>query len=358
MPRRRPEFEPGEAGAEADKLKKFIDAGGPQMQWLFDVGRTNFRITSGIASMESEPLLKDIFTVSAQEANTRLDKLLSLHFSEYSRTYFQFLIDRGCVLVNGRPLKKRESPQAEDRIEVHFLLPPEISLEPQNIPLDILYEDEHLIAVNKPASMVVHPAVGHPKDTFVNALLYHCQKLEGGDPLRPGIVHRLDKDTSGVLIAAKTASTHAKLVALFAQRKIQKHYIAVCVGTPREGLIDAAIKRHPIHRKEMAIHMTEGKEAKSLCRILGKDASLSLVEIQLLTGRTHQIRVHLKHVGTPILGDPLYGSACANKKFNPPRQLLHAKHLHLTHPITEEPLSLSAPIPEDLLPYVERLYTK
>jgi 23S rRNA pseudouridine1911/1915/1917 synthase len=304
--------------------------------------------------MESQNLIKTIFTVSPQEAHERLDKLLSLHFPEYSRTYFQFLIERGCILVDGRILKKRETPKEGDRIEVDFVLPPEISLQPQNIPLDILYEDEHLIAINKPAFMVVHPAAGHPKDTFVNALLYHCRQLEIGDSLRPGIVHRLDKDTSGILLAAKTAFTHAKLVELFSNRKIQKHYIAVCVGTPKEGLIDAAIKRHPVKRKEMAINVTEGKEAKSICHVLGKDDSLSLVEIQLLTGRTHQIRVHLKHLGTPILGDAVYGSWSANKKFKPPRQLLHAQHLHFIHPITQEVLNLSAPIPNDLASYIKR----
>jgi 23S rRNA pseudouridine1911/1915/1917 synthase len=293
----------------------------------------------------------EFFTVSDQEANSRLDKLLSLHFPDYSRSYFQYLIEQRCVLVNGLLLKKRETPQSGDEIEVCFLPTPEISLEPQDIPLNILYEDEHLIAVDKPASMVVHPAPGHPKDTFVNALLFHCRNLEGTDPLRPGIVHRLDKDTSGVILAAKTSLAHAKLVELFSSRRIQKYYLAVCVGTPKEGLIDAAIKRHPVNRKEMAVNLAEGKDAKSICRLLGKNESLSLVEVQLLTGRTHQIRVHLKHVGTPVLGDAVYGSSSANKKFNPPRQLLHAHRLEFIHPITEKALNLCAPIPKDLLPY-------
>ncbi len=298
--------------------------------------------------MESTGELTDFFTVSRQEINLRLDKLLSLHFSAYSRTYFQYLIEQGCVLINGLILKKREVPKEGDEIEVCFLPTPEISLEPQNIPLDIIYEDEYLIAVNKPAGMVVHPAPGHPKDTFVNALLFHCKNLEGTDPLRPGIVHRLDKDTSGILLAAKTSQTHAKLVELFSERRIQKYYLAVCVGTPKEGLIDAAIKRHPIHRKEMTVNFEEGKEAKSICRLLGKNESLSLVEVQLLTGRTHQIRVHMKYMGTPILGDPVYGSSSANKRFNPPRQLLHAERLEFMHPMTAKALLLCAPVPKDL----------
>jgi 23S rRNA pseudouridine1911/1915/1917 synthase len=300
----------------------------------------------------------NFFTVSSEEVRTRLDKLLSLHFPEHSRTYFQYLIEQGCVLVNGMLLKKREIPNAGDEIEVCFVLTPEISLEPQNIPLDILFEDEYLIAVNKPSGMVVHPAPGHPKNTFVNALLFHCQNLYSTDSVRPGIVHRLDKDTSGILLAAKTAQTHAKLVELFSERRIQKDYLAICVGTPKEGLIDAPIKRHPIQRKEMTVCFESGKEAKSLCKVLGKNEQLSFVEIQLLTGRTHQIRVHLKHLGTPVLGDPVYGSIHANKRFNPPRQLLHAYRMHFIHPMTNASITLKASIEKDLLQYTEIINTQ
>lgn len=299
--------------------------------------------------------LTDFFIVSPEEAQIRLDKLLVLHFPEHSRTYFQFLIEQGCVLVNGQPLKKREFPKVGDEIDVRFLLTPEISLEPQNIPLDILYEDEHLIAVNKPANMVVHPAPGHPDRTFVNALLFHCRNLPTSDPVRPGIVHRLDKDTTGILLAAKTSQCHAKLVEIFSQRRIEKDYLAICVGTPKEGLIDAPIKRHPVHRKEMAVCPSEGKEAKSICRVLKKNEKISLVEVQLLTGRTHQIRVHLKHVGAPVLGDPVYGSVNANKRFETTRQLLHASRLRFLHPITGAPLDLSAPIPNDFLSYIQTI---
>lgn len=296
--------------------------------------------------MQSSGESTDIFTVSPEEANLRLDKLLSIHFPELSRTYFQYLIEQGCVLVNGKVLKKRQSPKVGDEVEVCFLLTPEISLEPQNIPLDILFEDEYLIAVNKPVGMVVHPAPGHPKDTFVNALLYHCSGLRSQEGIRPGIVHRLDKDTSGVLLAAKTQQAHAQIVAQFMERNVRKDYLAICVGTPKEGLIDAPIKRHPVHRKEMAV-CPEGKEAKSLCKILGKSEQLSLVEIQLLTGRTHQIRVHLKHIGCPVLGDAVYGSASANKRFQVERQLLHAYRLEFVHPMTKAPIQISAPVPQD-----------
>lgn len=305
--------------------------------------------------MEFQPETTDFLTVSEQEANVRLDKALSMRFPAHSRTYFQFLIEQGCVLVNGAVVKKRESLRTGDEIEIYFLLTPEISLEPQDIPLDILYEDEHLLAVNKPANMVVHPAPGHPKNTFVNALLFHCKKLESTDPMRPGIVHRLDKDTSGVLLAAKTACAHAKLVELFSKREIQKYYLAICVGIPKEGLIDAAIKRHPVNRKEMAVNLSQGKEAKSICRVLRRNNCISLIEVHLLTGRTHQIRVHLKYVGTPILGDQTYGSSESNKKYNPPRQLLHAQSLRFNHPITKEKLDLFAPLPSEFSPYLELL---
>ena len=299
--------------------------------------------------MNSE--LTDYFTVSPEDAGTRLDKLLSLHFPQHSRSYFQYLIEQGAVLVNGSPVKKKETLKEGDEIEVCFLLTPEISLEPQDIPLDILYEDEHLIAVNKPADLVVHPAPGHPKNTFVNALLFHCRNLPSTDPVRPGIVHRLDKDTSGVLLAAKTSQAHAKLVELFSERRIQKHYLAICVGTPKEGLIDAPIGRHRVHRKEMAVCFEKGKEAKSICKILGKAQQLSLVEIQLLTGRTHQIRVHLKHLGAPVLGDSVYGNGSTNKRFNTTRQLLHSHRLNFIHPMTHVPLHLKAPIPKDILQF-------
>lgn len=297
----------------------------------------------------------DFFTVSPEEADTRLDKLLSIHFPEHSRTYFQYLIEHGCVLVNGAPLKKREAPKVGNEIEVCFLFTPEISLEAQNIPLEIVFEDEHLIAVNKPAGMVVHPAPGHPKDTFVNALLHHCASLPQ-DSIRPGIVHRLDKDTTGILLATKTQQAHVKLVEVFMQRRIEKNYLAICLGTPKEGLIDAPIKRHPVHRKEMAICYEFGKEAKSNCKVLEKNEQLSLVEIQLLTGRTHQIRVHLKHLGTPILGDPIYGSMGANKKFNIQRQLLHAHRLKFIHPITQSPLHFEAQPPKDFAKIAETIH--
>jgi 23S rRNA pseudouridine1911/1915/1917 synthase len=290
----------------------------------------------------------DSFLVSELQEGMRLDKFLALRFPEHSRTYFQYLIDQKCILVNGKQLKKREKIKAGDEIEVCFLLTEEICLEPQPIALDILYEDDDIIVVNKPVGMVVHPAPGHPKGTFVNALLYHCKSLGSQDPLRPGIVHRLDKDTSGVLIAAKSHLAHTRLVSLFSERKIQKTYIAICIGPPKEGLIDAPIARHPVHRQKMAICPTRGKEAKTVIKILSKQDVLSCVELQLITGRTHQIRVHLQHLGTPVLGDPVYGSPTLNKKFSTKRQLLHASKVCFSHPIHHTPMEICAPLPDDI----------
>lgn len=289
----------------------------------------------------------NVFYVSEEDAGRRLDQLLSHHFSGYSRTYFQYLIDQGCVLVNGQKLKKREKPKFGDEIEVCFLLTPEISLEPENIPLDILYEDEHLLAVNKPAGMVVHPGAGNFSGTFVNALLFHCNRLACKNSLRPGIVHRLDKDTSGVLLAAKNPLAHERLVSLFCQRKIDKRYLTICIGNPGTCIIDAPIKRHPVNRKQMCV-AEGGKEAISHCRLLGCKEQISLVEMRLITGRTHQIRVHLKYKNTPVLGDPVYGCTAVNQKFQIDRQMLHAHRVQFNHPITHAPLEIIAPIPPDM----------
>lgn len=285
-------------------------------------------------------------TVSEADLNERLDKLLTRYFPTHSRSYFQYLIEQGFVLVNEKQIKKKEKLKLGDEIEVCFQLTPEISLTPENIPLDILYEDESLLAVNKPAGMVVHPAPGHPAHTFVHALLYHCKTLPFAETLRPGIVHRLDKETSGILLAAKTLEAHQKLIQLFCERHMRKKYVAICAGNPGDVTINAPIKRHKTRRQEMTVD-PEGKEAISICRTLCTSKGLSLVEIELITGRTHQIRVHMKHRGFPIIGDPVYGSSSLNQKYEATRQMLHAYQLHFHHPLTEIPLHLVAPLPHD-----------
>ena len=299
-------------------------------------------------NLSPSPDPETIFVTESEET-VRLDKLLAQRYPDHSRTYFQYLIEQGFVLLNGERAKKRMIPEEGDEIEVCFQLTPEISLEPESIPLEIIYEDEHILAINKPAGMVVHPAPGHWSGTFVNALLGYCKELPTQDPLRPGIVHRLDKDTSGVLIAAKTLEAHQKLIEKFALRTMEKTYLAVCVGSPKNGMISAAIGRHPVHRKEMTV-IPDGKEAVTHVQVVAIGNRLSLVLLKPKTGRTHQLRVHLKHLGTPILGDEVYGSPVSGL-----RHMLHAYKLSFTHPITLAPLHLCAPIPADMKQWMHQL---
>lgn len=311
----------------------------------------------------TSPIESDLETlfITQEEQGERLDKILAERFRHVqSRSYFQKLIEDHLVLLNGAPVKKRTRLQEGDEVEVQFLLTPEISLEPEAISLDILYEDEHLIAINKPAGLVVHPAPGHWTGTFVNGLLYHCQKqgvvLSSLDQThRPGIVHRLDKDTTGVLVAAKTTQAHQKLVELFSSRKIHKEYLAICIGNPGRGTIEAAIARHPTDRKKMAVAAEGGRPAVSHYVSEAHNQDLSLVRVQLITGRTHQARVHLKHLGCPVLGDPVYGSSKANDRFHTHRQMLHAEILKFTHPITEASIWLKALPPPDLQRWIDQL---
>ena len=281
------------------------------------------------------------YFVSEKEKNQRLDKYLSKRFPTYTRSYFQNLISRKLVLLNGEVVKKRVDVQEGDEVEVEFAITPEISVEPENIPLNIIFEDDDLIVINKPAGMVVHPAVGNWTGTFVNALLYHC-KLEG-EGLRPGIVHRLDKDTSGVMVAAKNSEAHQKLVSLFADRLVKKEYVAVTVGNPGNRLIEGNIGRHKVRRQLMTVLTEGGKFAQTLVKTEKHNEQFALVHLFPTTGRTHQLRVHLKSVGTPIYGDPLYGT-----KPGAARLLLHAFRLTFIHPRTNEEVTFKAPLPPEI----------
>lgn len=298
--------------------------------------------------------------ITPEEEGERLDKILAARFQGLqSRTYFQYLIEEEKVLVNGIPVKKRVQPKAGDEVEIEYILTPEIGLEPEPIPLWILFEDPHILVINKPAGMVVHPAPGNWTGTFVNALLHHCKNLivpnTPATDARPGIVHRLDKDTSGVLIAAKTAQAHQKLVQMFAAREIHKEYQAICLGNPGDAEINAPIGRHPVHRKMMTVLSEGGRDALTYCTTLAHKGDLSLVNIVLATGRTHQIRVHMKHIGHPILGDATYGSLPANKKYGAERQMLHAKLLRMKHPITGQAIEFQATIPDDMAKFITKI---
>lgn len=283
----------------------------------------------------------------------RLDKLLAETFPEHSRSYFQFLIDAGAITCNGEKVKKRMIPHLNDEIQIFFFTPPEIELIPEDIPLDILYEDDTIICINKPPGIVVHPAPGHPTGTFVNALLYHCRSLPEQD-LRPGIVHRLDKETSGVLLAAKTVEAHKKLIEAFSRREIEKEYLAIVLGSPGEKIVDKPIGRHPLKRKEMTT-LEEGRHATTIIETLKAANGFSLVKAKPITGRTHQIRVHLKSIKTPVIGDTLYGPVKLSQKLKVERHLLHAHRLTFPHPINRKKIMIEAPIPEDFKSFLKNI---
>ena len=299
----------------------------------------------------------DFIVITDEEEGFRLDKILAGRYQEIrSRTYFQDLIEENRVFLNGYPVKKRVKPCVGDEVEIHFLITPEIDLIPEAIPLKVIYEDDHILVVNKEAGMVVHPATGHWTGTFVNALLHHCKQIDGEfSSLRPGIVHRLDKETSGVLIAAKTSLAHQRLVAMFAERKVYKEYLAVCIGNPGKATLSAPIGRHSTQRKLMSVVSEGGKEALTLCQTLACDGQISCVSLVLATGRTHQIRVHMKHHGTPVLGDSTYGNPTVNQRYNVHRQMLHAYRLRLKHPMSEEELAFEAEIPEDMAKVMQKI---
>lgn len=290
----------------------------------------------------------DTLFVDKEDAGQRLDLYLKKKLPTYSRTYFQKLIDQHLVLVNGQVIKKRVLVEENDEIEIEFALTEELSIEPENLQLPILYEDDDLLAINKPANCVVHPALGHPRHTVVNFLAFHLSLQT--QELRPGIVHRLDKDTTGVLLCAKNLHCHEKLVDLFSSRNIQKEYLAVCYLKPRQNEICTFIARDPKNRQKMAV-TPQGKIAETRLELLSFIPPLSILRLFPKTGRTHQLRLHLSYLDSPILGDSLYGNKTINQKFHATRQYLHAYSLSFIHPFTQKPLLLKAPLPEDMQKY-------
>ena len=286
-------------------------------------------------------------TISRNQAGQRLDRALALALPIFSRARLQALIGAGVVSVNGKTPRARDAVRTGDVIEVRE---PEIEkseAQPEAMPLEILFEDDDLLVLNKPAGLVMHPGAGHQQHTLVNALLAHCKNLSAiGGKERPGIVHRLDKETSGALVVAKNDATHRDISKQFAARTMGKIYLALVAGTPRKaaGVIDKAIERHPVHRQRMSIARRQGRSAKTDYRVLRSSGAVSLVECTLHSGRTHQIRVHLHDLGHPVLGDKLYAGKRAG---NFSRQMLHAWKLSFRHPRTGETLSFTAPIPAD-----------
>jgi 23S rRNA pseudouridine1911/1915/1917 synthase len=287
-------------------------------------------------------------TVEPARAGERLDRFLAGSLPAFSRSRLQTLIRDGFVKVNGKPARPRDLVRGGDAIEWREPEITKIDAEPEPMDLEILFEDDDLLVINKPAGLVVHPGAGHQTHTLVNALLAHCKNLSGiGGKERPGIVHRLDKETSGALVIAKNDATHRDLSKQFADRTTGKVYLALVAGTPRKssGIIDAPIARHPVHRKKMSVAQRAGRAAKTEYRVLRSSDTGSLVECTIHSGRTHQIRIHLHHLGHPVLGDKLYGG---KRTGNFPRQMLHAWKLSFRHPRTGETMTFTAPIPEDL----------
>ncbi|MFA7174456.1 MAG: RluA family pseudouridine synthase [Kiritimatiellia bacterium] len=282
----------------------------------------------------------------------RLDAWLATHCEEFSRTRIQRLIKEGRITIAGRVVKASATAEAGDvvTIVIPALLP--AIPQPEDIPLDVLYEDSDCIVLNKPPGLVVHPAPGHASGTLVNALLFHCKNLAGvGGVLRAGIVHRLDKDTSGVMVAVKNDVAMAGFVKLFQSGGIRKEYLAIVHGRPLKdvGTLGGLIGRDPANRKKMAIVQVNGKDALTHYKVEKLMESTTLVHCQIETGRTHQIRVHMKSIGCPIIGDSIYGQRSADKKLPhwPGRQMLHARLLAFKHPVSNIELSFEAPLPED-----------
>jgi 23S rRNA pseudouridine1911/1915/1917 synthase len=284
-------------------------------------------------------------TAGPEDSGQRLDQYLAVRLPQFSRNHFQNLIRDGMVSVNDKPAKSNHRIKSEDRIWIVIPPPKETEIIPERIELDIVYEDSDIAVINKPQGMVVHPAVGNYTGTLVNALLYHCGELSGiNGEIRPGIVHRIDKDTSGLLVIAKNDFAHRILAEQIQKKEVSRIYLAIAEGNIKQdsGIIHAPIGRNPIDRKKMAV-VAGGRNAVTHYRVLERFGEYTYLELKLETGRTHQIRVHLSHIGHPITGDPVYGRH--HQRFNLAGQALHAARLILTHPRTGEQMEFAAPLP-------------
>ncbi|MBE2896291.1 23S rRNA pseudouridine(1911/1915/1917) synthase RluD [Pasteurellaceae bacterium HPA106] len=308
--------------------------------------------------------LELIVDVSPQQLGQRLDQVLAEQLSDYSRSRIKTWIEQDLVQVNGVVVNKpREKMMGDERISVRVQVEDENRFEPQNIPLDIVYEDDDIIVINKPAGLVVHPGAGNPDGTVLNALLYHYPPI--AQVPRAGIIHRLDKDTTGLMVVAKTIPAQTRLVSALQKRKITREYEAIAFGImTKGGMVDEPMARHATKRTQMAVHPM-GKPAVTHYRIMARFRNYTRLRLRLETGRTHQIRVHMAHIAHPLLGDPVYGG-----RPRPPknasddflrvlrefkRQALHAVMLRLEHPITGEQMEWFAPLPEDFVQLVDAL---
>ena len=307
---------------------------------------------SAIEALETESPLALTLTVATHLSGRRLDQALTELLPEYSRSRIQTWIDDGQVLLDGAPAKPKQKVWGGEVLSVVPLVhPSEVGAAPEDIPLDIVYEDESILVLNKPAGLVVHPGSGNWSGTLLNALLHHAPQLK--QVPRAGIVHRLDKDTSGLMVVAKTLQAQTDLVRQLQARSVSRIYLAVVEGDARaEGSVDAPIGRHPRDRVKMAV-VERGKPAVTHFRVLERLPRCTLVECRLETGRTHQIRVHMQSIGHPLVGDPVYGARGERKLFH--RQALHATRLALAHPETGERMEWEAPMPQDMRELLEVL---
>jgi 23S rRNA pseudouridine1911/1915/1917 synthase len=324
-------------------------------------GRNNVDDELPATESASEPTM---VTIDETLISERLDRYLTTKLPHISRGGIQRLMREGCILVDGKPAKPTQHPVAGQTVEITWPVPREIEAKPENIPIEVLYEDDDLIVVNKPANMPTHPGHGHENGTLVNALLHHCaDSLSGiGGVVRPGIVHRLDMDTTGCLVAAKNDAAHIGLAAQFKERGVAKRYHAIVCGrlANEAGEIDAPIARHPVQRKLMTVQPGASRDARTGWRVIERLANCTLVEATLHTGRTHQIRVHFKHIGFPLAGDALYGKKAtaqlaSDTGVRADRQMLHAQSLAFTHPRSGERLTFEAAWPSDFEQVLDEL---
>ena len=301
-----------------------------------------------------------ILQAAPEDAGQRLDSFLATHLDGISRSAAARLLEEGCVLCDGRVPGKSLRLTGTEEISVTLPQPEDTELIPQDIPLDVVYEDADVIVINKPTGLVVHPAPGHPDGTLVNALLYHCgDSLSGiGGEKRPGIVHRIDRDTSGLIIAAKNDRAHQALAAQLADHTLARTYECLVTGNLREdsGTVDAPIGRHPTDRKKMAVTEKNSRRAVTHWEVIARYPGVTHVRCRLETGRTHQIRVHMAYLGHPILGDTVYGAKKAVPGLT--GQCLHAVGLRFLHPSTGEAVELSCPLPEEFQAYLRKLQAK
>lgn len=312
---------------------------------------------SPAASAAASNAASSVVSFTVEVAGERLDKVVRDRVPELSRTRGQRLIERGKVTVDGQPRKPAYQVERGDQVTVLLPEEPEAVVLPQPIPLDVVYEDEHLLLVSKPAGLVVHPAPGHPDSTLVNAALAHCPQIaEVGEPDRPGVVHRLDKETSGLLVMAKNEKALAALQQQFKEREVGKTYLALVQGQvqPPEGIIEVPVGRDEEHRQRMAA-VRGGKYARTRYRVVERFRDHTLLEVHPYTGRTHQVRVHLAWLGYPVIGDTVYGHRRQRLLKN--RHFLHAAGLRLEHPATGEEVTFEDPLPTELSDVLQRLRT-